>query len=164
MGCYTVAGLFEMDELLAEMDAVRWKRRQKRLLQFSAVKTNGRHIREIGRQTREHAASGSVARGRSYDCASTHHLLHQAQMLQHANRIRRKPDAGADFLQLGSALENFDAKTRLPQSNGRSQSADTRADDEDFRLCCHINDQSIGTEWPPNADRSQDEEDYNSRA
>src|SRR6266566_4037741 len=137
MGRHTVAGLFEMDELFAEMDAVRWKRRQKRLLQFSAVKTNGRHLREMVRQTREHAASGSVARGRSDDCASTHHLLHQAQMLQHANRIRRKPDAGADFLQLGGALENLDAKTRLSQGDGRSKSAYTRADDENFWLCCH---------------------------
>src|SRR5436309_628385 len=150
---YTIAGLFEMGELFAEMDAVRWKRRQKRLLQISAVNTNGRHIREIGGQTREHAASGSVAHGRSDDCASTHHLLHQAQMLQHSNRICRNPDAGADFLQLGGALENLDAKTGLSQRYGRGKSAYTRADDENFWLCCHIGDRSIATESPPNADR-----------
>src|SRR5438045_5038283 len=50
-----------MDELFAEMDAIRWKRRQERLLQFSAVKTNTRHIREIGGQTRERA-------GKSHSC------------------------------------------------------------------------------------------------
>src|SRR6266567_1936592 len=143
MGRYTVARLFEMDELFAGMDAVRWKRREERLLQFSAVKANARHIREIGGHTREHAAYGSVAHGCSDDRASTHHLLHQAQMLQHANGICRKPDAGADFLQLGGALEHLDANTRLPQSNGSSKSAYTRADDENFRLCRHTGDRSI---------------------
>src|SRR6266568_1537240 len=105
MGRYTVACLFEMDELFAQMDAVRWKRREERLLQFSAVKTNAGHIRKIGGQTRERPASGSVAHGCSDDRASTHHLLHQAQMLQQADGICRKPNAGADFLQLAGALE-----------------------------------------------------------
>jgi len=74
--------------------------------------------------------------------------LHQAQMLNHAKGICRKPDAGADFLQLGGALEDLDAKTRLPQSNGSSQSAYTRADDENFRLCRHIADRSIERVMP----------------
>src|SRR3954468_2193804 len=99
MGCYTIDCFFEMDELFAQVDAVRWERRKERLLQFSAVKTNGRDIRNISAHLRKCAAFGCVADGCFNDSASIDHLLDQAQILQYARCIWRKPDASADFLQ-----------------------------------------------------------------
>ena len=135
MSHHTSACLFEIDELVAEMYAVRRQSREERLLQISAVKANARHVGEICGESPDGVASRIVRRGRFNDRASVHDLLHQAQTLQHANRVCRKSDARADFLQLRGALKNFDAKTCLPQSNRSSESADTRADDENFRLC-----------------------------
>ena len=134
---HAVTGLFEMDELFARIHAVWRQRRKERLLQFGAVQTNGRHVREIGGHTRERDAAGSRAHGGLDDRAAIHHLLHQAQMLQHAHRVRRKDDASADFLQFRSALKNLDTHTHSPQGNGGSESANPRADDENFRLCRH---------------------------
>src|SRR6266852_3457337 len=125
MSHHTSACVFEIDELVAEMNAVR-------------------------RQSRDRVAPRIVRRGRFDDRASVNDLLHQAQMFQHANRVCRKGDAGADFLQLRGALKNFDAKTRLPQSNGSSESPYSRADDENFRFCRHDGDRSIAPETPPN--------------
>jgi hypothetical protein len=135
MSQHTSACCFEIDELVAEMNAVRRQSREERLLQISAVKANARHVREICGESPDGVASRIVRLGRSNDRASVNDLLHQAQMFQHANRVCRKCDAGTDFLQLRGALKNFDAKTRLPQSNGSTESADTRADDENVRLC-----------------------------
>ena len=134
MGRDTGACPFEINEFLAEMDAAWRKRLEERLLQFSAVKTHRRNIREMGAKTREGEAFGSVAHGGFYDRASIHHLLHQAQMLQHTNRICGKPDAGPDFFQFVGAFEDLDSHACLPQSNGSREAPYTGADDEYFWL------------------------------
>src|SRR5437868_14510871 len=114
--------------MFSQMNGVRRERGEEHLLQISAVKTNGRHVRVIHGQMRKGAATGNVTHDGFDDRAAIHHLRHESQVLQDASRVCRKPDAGADLFQLRGALKKLDVKAPLPQSNGSSESTDTGAD------------------------------------
>jgi hypothetical protein len=111
MSRHTVACHFETDELFGEMNAVRRKRREERLLQISAVKANARYIREIGR----HAPDGfvvitGIGESRQRRRRTTG-LSHAAPMTQHNLRLPGKLRApsgvgSSDFRQAATTSQS----------------------------------------------------------
>ena len=142
MSRYPVIGLIEIDELFPEVDTVQRKRGEERLVQIGSVQAHGRHIGIIGGHAPEPVAFPIIRHGRRNHRAAVNDRLHQSEVFQYAHRVCRKPNAGADLLHLGCALKDFDPKARLPQSDGRSESTDTGANDDNLRLCRHDRDPS----------------------
>src|SRR5215831_9262416 len=58
-------------------------------------------------------------------------------MPQRTTRVWGEPDPRADFPQLRAALKNFDAETRLPESDGNSKPTNARPHDDNCRSCFH---------------------------
>ena len=76
-----------------------------------------------------------LERGRTDD--GLHRGL-QAEVDQHARAVRRDLDAGTDFGEFARLLVDIDVETAPQQREGRRQSADTTASDENMRVARHV--------------------------